>query len=186
MRSSWRSVLVLAALASVVGGCDPVAPGPEPLTAPASPSATLNDGTYTLVTAPLTTPLPRVSDWIGASGGTLRLAGHTLTVPPGAVQGPTLFSMLPLASGHVEVELLAAAIRPLLGLVDVGSDGFDEPVELTLSYAAATNVDDPDRLVILHLRDDGGVEEVPSTVHTATKTVTAELEHFSRYAMAID
>ena len=124
-----------------------------------------------------------VSRLIGVSGGSLQLAGHSLSVSAGAVSTPTVFLMVVLPDGRVEVELLALA-SSLFGVVDVGEQGFAAPVTLSLSYAAATNVDDASRLTILHLREDGTAEAIPGTVDAASQTVTARLEHFSKYCMA--
>ncbi|MBW3629047.1 MAG: hypothetical protein KY464_07085 [Gemmatimonadetes bacterium] len=131
---------------------------------------------------------PRTAQVIGVAGGALELSGHTLTVPAGAVSEPTLFSMIVLPNGRIEIELLATTVEPFGQSRDVGSGGFQNgnTVRLTLSYARATNVDDPSRLVLLYLRDDGGVEKIPTTLDQATQTITAELQHFSRYCMAMD
>jgi hypothetical protein len=108
-------------------------------------------------------------------------------VPAGAVSAPTLFSMVQLANGRIEVELLAVRVT-LFGLIDVGSGGFlnGETVGVTLSYDGATNVTDPSRLVVLRMLGGDVVEEIPTTVDAGTETVHVELEHFSRYCMAID
>lgn len=138
---------------------------------------------YRLIRQPIIDQLLRQIRLIGPEGGLIRLGGHLLEVPAGAVDRPALFSMLVLPTGYVEVELLALA--PLLSRVlDIGSDGFEEPVSLTLSYARATNVRDPDDLFVLRLNPFGRHEPLPSRVDKRRRTVTAELEHFSRYCLA--
>lgn len=143
--------------------------------------------TYTLIEGrPLLGWPLQITQLISLSGGQLTLLGHTLTVPRGAVTSPTLFTMLVGLNGYVEVHL-EALVPSLFGLLNIGGRGFREPVRLTLSYANATNVGDPNDLVIVHLPGWWGyrtAEPLPSTVDTARKTVTAELDHFSRYAMA--
>lgn len=127
-----------------------------------------------------------LSQIIGLQGGSVSLAGHTITVPFGAVTEPTLFTLELANNGYVEVEL-SAVVTDLLGrVIDVGSSGFEKPVTLSLTYARATNVTDPSRLKIVRLKSNGRHEVLPSTVQTGPLTVTATLDHFSRYAMLSD
>src|SRR5690606_11105780 len=109
-----------------------------------------------------------------------------LLVPPGAVSQPTLFSLVVLPTGYVEVEL-GAVVNSLLGLVfDVGEQGFLKPVPVTLSYSGATNVSDPSGLQIARVNSLLGyrnLEALPSTVDPQAQTVTAHLDHFSRYLL---
>ena len=125
---------------------------------------------------------------IGVNGGEITLLGHTLTVPAGAVSHPTVFTLTVLPTGYVEVNL-TATLTSVLGLVlNVGGDGFLEPVPVSLSYARATNVTDPSKLTIVHVPGLLGyrnMEPVPSQVDTVHKTVHANLEHFSRYSLAM-
>lgn len=125
-----------------------------------------------------------LSTLLGSNGGLLSLLGHSIAVPAGAVDGPALFSIEVENEGIVEVDLSATRISLLGGLIDIGAQGFDRPVTLTLSYARATNVEDPDDLVILRRLPGGGFEELPTTVNKWNKTVSAKLEHFSGYCMA--
>jgi hypothetical protein len=143
---------------------------------------------YIFVETTLLPGLPRTVELIGAAGGVVELLGHSLTVPPGAVAQPTLFSIAALPRGRIEVELLALSIDLFGRSHDVGSGGFHngKTVRLTLSYARATNVSDPSRLVVLHVSDDGAVDPLPTVVDGDARTVTVELAHFSRYCMAID
>lgn len=124
-----------------------------------------------------------VTRLLGLDGGLLSILGHSIYVPDDAIDGVALFSIQVENEGIVEVDLSATRIS-LLGLIDIGSQGFDEPVTLTLSYANATNVEDPDDLVILRRLPDGGFEELPTTVNKRNKTVSAKLDHFSGYCMA--
>jgi len=191
MPRRWKSLVACSLLSGLLlTGCEPGNPrGAQTPTAPApAPAADLSAGQYTLVESTLLSGLPRTSALIGSTGGVLSLLGHTLSVPSGAVAQPTLFTMTALPTGRIEVELLALRISLLGQSIDVGSGGFQDgkTVRLTLSYAAATNVTDPSRLVVLYVRDDGAVEELPTTVDTVARTASVELEHFSRYCMAMD
>lgn len=133
----------------------------------------------------------RVSELIGVNGGSITLLGHSLTVPAGAVDQPTLFTLLALPSGYVEVDastLLGGLLGGLFGF-NPGEEGFDRPVKLELSYDnARVRRRDEDDLVILRLNPRGYnylAEVIPSTIDERDNTGTAWLEHFSRYCMAM-
>lgn len=150
--------------------------------------------TYTLVREPLLTSLigtvdqllTSVTQLVGLDGGILRLLGHRLVVPAGAVDQPTSFTMSALLSGNVQVDLSATA-PGRSGQVDVGAEGFNRPVRLDLTYERATNVRDPRKLVILRLNPaglDALHEALPTTVDPNNERATTWLEHFSGYIMA--
>lgn len=151
-------------------------------------------GSYKLVREPLLSGLTdlKLSKLIGVEGGELTLLGHTLRVPPGAVPTPTLFTLVVLPTGYVQVEL-SATLSSVTGLLDVGSQGFLRPVPVTLTYSRATNVTDAGKLKIVRLGGPLGLfgtltgqyQVMPSAVNQTAKTVTAELEHFSEYALAM-
>lgn len=199
MTRSWVTRAGLGTLA--VLGLLAIANCNADTTAPATPSTTDTDallsnpfdllrsddgGDYTFIQENPLFPLPplTVSQLIGVSGGTLNVMGHSLVVPAGAVSRPTLFTMTLPRLGYVEVEL-HATVTDLLGrLIDVGASGFDRPVTLSMTYARATNVDDPRDLVILHKLGNNKYEVIPSVLNQSTKRLTAQLEHFSGYCMA--
>jgi hypothetical protein len=153
---------------------------------------------YTVIQEPAPKPIRSLLGWViqtveatiakllGTDGGLLSILGHILNVPAGAVSEPTLFSMTVLQNGYVEVELTAtpqSLLRRLLFWRAPPEVQFAVPVDLSLSYARATNVTDPSRLKIMRVNPDGRHEILPSTVDTVKKTVTAKLDHFSRYCM---
>lgn len=113
-------------------------------------------------------------------GGELTLLGHTLTVPAGAIDRPTMFVMSVLAGTTIQVELIA--YDPDL-YNDVGGKGFNVPVQLALSYAGAGADFDPATATIVHIETDGSRVVVPSTVDAENQVVRAELKHFSRYGL---
>jgi hypothetical protein len=195
MRTSLRTLLVTTVLASsLFAGCNLADSESRP--SPTEPQELLGGllggnkvQDYTLVKAPLISLSEvSISGLIGVQGGQITLLGHTLTVPAGAVDQPTLFALTVLPTGYIEVDL-EASLRSLLGgLLDVGGDGFLKPVPVTLSYAAGTNVSDPRRLVILRVNSLLGYskyEVMPSRVNLTGKTVSTELDHFSRYVIAM-
>lgn len=127
-----------------------------------------------------------VAALLDVAGGVLELLGHSIGVPAGAVDEPTIFSMTVIQNGYIEVDLTATPKSLLKRLFSWGKTEtvqFDRPVTLSLSYARATNVTDPTRLKIMRLLPDGRHEILPSTVDLENKTVSAELDHFSRYCM---
>ena len=123
------------------------------------------------------------SAWIGSQGGTIRTAAYTLVVPRGAVSSHTKFVVAPENNGSYTVNLHAYR-QGLLGLVDVGRKGFNKPVALTISYENANGVRDERKLTIVYLATPEAVEVQPTTVDRKEKEVTAQLRHFSKYAMA--
>lgn len=172
---------------------------PTPVEAELTPLdvASIQAQGYTVITAPKQTTTSLLG-WLvrtvestlamllGSDGGLLTLLNHILAVPAGAVDEPTLFSMTVLQNGYVEVELTAtpkSLLRRLFFWRRIEEVNFNVPVELSLSYANATNVTDPSRLKIMRVNPDGRHEILPSTIDYEKKTVTAELDHFSRYCM---
>ena len=201
MRRGWLNRTMMLALASMlfVSGCDHSAIEPE-MGAPEQTEQTeqaqqaevvVANGDYTMIEAPVMangllggllklvgSALHLVVDIIGLDGGILRLDNHSLVVPAGAVLEPTLFQMERVESRQVVVDLTATRNGR-----DVGEQGFVKPVTLSLSYEGL-NVSDPSRLFILRVMPDGRHERLPSVVDRENKTVSAELDHFSKYAMA--
>jgi hypothetical protein len=125
-----------------------------------------------------------VAAMIGSDGGSIELAGHTLTVPAGAVAHPTRFSLKLVENGFVEVDLRAAQASAAGQEVNVGKRGFATPVTLQLSYELAERVDDPAALFIAWVKPDGSLQPLRSSYDPATRTVTASLDHFSSYGLA--
>lgn len=124
-----------------------------------------------------------VTGLFGVLGGLLNVDGHGLAVPRGAVLRLTLFSMETVAGPVIDVDLNAFE-NNLVNRVLARVGLFNRPVTVELSYAEATNVTDPSRLVIVRVHDDGTLEVLPTRVDRNRRVVTAELDHFSKYAMA--
>jgi hypothetical protein len=176
--------------------CEPGrAPVSEVPTAPRFEEASGSEGsaTYKLIEGRIPSEIAdlQVSKLIGIDGGSLNLAGHTLTVPAGAVEQPTLFTMTLVTNGYVEVDLSATATDLLGNVIDVGSQGFPKGKEPTLSltYAWASNVEKGEEGKLLILRMHGEYhsdehEELESAVETDSKDVSVVLDHFSKYCVA--
>jgi hypothetical protein len=139
----------------------------------------------------VTTTAPRtesatVSVVIGSAGGSLTIPNvngsgvdFRLTVPSRAVSGPTRFTMTALPGSFKIVDLTATA-STLLGTVDVGSRGFAVPVKLEISKSNLSTTSKP--LGIVLVLPDGRIQEFPS--NESGSYVTANLPHFSRWALA--
>lgn len=125
----------------------------------------------------------KASALIGLNGGSVTLMGHTLVVPAGAVSVPTLFTMVALPTPEIDVDLSATVTGLLGGVVDVGIFGFKKPVTLSLTYSRANNVANASKLFIGYFPGDGTIEPIKSSVDTSKKTVSAKLDHFSKYGM---
>jgi hypothetical protein len=172
-----------------VAACDRGSDYSNHPTAPQSFLSGSTYGGYKLANDPLLPGLLQgqlsITGLLGTVGGTLDVLGHSIFVPKGAVSKPTLFTVFALPGGYVEVDL-RAGLRGILGiLIDIGGRGFNEPVTVTLSYERSTNIPDPSKLVVLRLNGLFGEPEViPTTVDPVNKTVSAKLDHFSRYAIA--
>lgn len=121
---------------------------------------------------------------IGAEGGSVELAGHVLTVPAGAVSHPTRFTLRLVENGFVEVDLRAARASGLQAGVDVGKQGFATPVILQLSYEQGEVRGDPAALIVAWVRPDGSLQPLRSSHDAEEQTITAPLDHFSRYVLA--
>jgi hypothetical protein len=178
----WRWLAVVAVL--VITSCDRMPTAPE--IRPESPRLTSAAGVLTAVRSkniPIDAGRRTVSATIGSSGGNLRLFGHLLAVPAGAVDHPTIFTMTVLRTGFIEVELSALSLPPSGPPVPLTT--FNTSVFLTLSYYRSPDVPskDPTKFVIVHV-DGTTLEPVPNRVFPERNRVKARLTHFSRYMMA--
>lgn len=188
LRSLPRLLAALLVFVSVAG-CDRADSGQSP-TGPQQLLGLNSLSGYTIANDPI---VPRLLDqplsiaaWVGKEGGTLTILGHTLTVPAGSVLQPTLFTMQVLPSGQVELHFTALAESLLGRILNVGTQGFEKPVVVTLTYERSTNISDPTKLIVLREKGlFGRPEPLPSRVDLENKTVTARLDHFSRYFVAL-
>ncbi|MQA91387.1 MAG: hypothetical protein GEU90_14350 [Gemmatimonas sp.] len=123
---------------------------------------------------------------IGPEGGTLAIAGgHSLYFPPGALPDT----------------LTVSAVRdPLKILVDFAPHGLVFPdsaqPQLTYSYEGGIllgllspllgGLIDPSDLLVVYLNGRLVADILPTTVDEDAKVATANLSHFSTYALATD
>ena len=190
MKRSFKALLAVALVVTPLLTSCSEARDPVGATPPVDPQAGLISdllgGTLKLVNVILKGPDANgeeVSAWIGPQGGTITTAANTLTIPANAVSKSTRFDLEPINDGTYTVELHAYQ-QGLLGLVDVGGKGFQEPVSLTFSYKNALGIENPTKLVILWVRPDGKLEIQSTELNKKDDTATSWLSHFSKYALA--
>ena len=179
MSKVLRNGMWALALTVAMVGCDNVQD--TALLGPGSSSdvliVTTDENGYT--TATETEPeVGVVTAVIGENGGELNIGKHKLSVPAGAVTAPTTFSMEKFP-GVIRVNLTATRLL----LNDVGAAGFLKPVRLTFSFENVSNIDDGElsKVEVFWMKADGTIEAQQSAVDHATKTVQANLNHFSIY-----
>ena len=118
---------------------------------------------------------------IDENGGSLNIGNHVLTVPAGAVDAPTTFTMTKLVD-EIEVGLTATRVLPN----DIGHAGFNVPVRLSLSYANAAEVPaNAAEMAVAWVKANGDIEPQPSEVDMSGEAVVGSLKHFSAYAIVI-
>ncbi len=78
-----------------------------------------------LAICPITTT-ESITRSIGPEGGSLRIAGHRMVIPPGVVASPTEFTLRAPAGRYLTVDIMAGASDHLQ---------FSSPLAVTISYA---------------------------------------------------
>ena len=108
---------------------------------------------------------------IGSAGGTLRVGPHTLVVPRGALTRSVTITGEVVTGRVNSVRMLPEGLR------------FQKSATLTMSYSNCFGILSPKKIVytdeLLNL-----LEILSSVDLTKSKSVRANLEHFSRYAIA--
>jgi hypothetical protein len=109
---------------------------------------------------------------IGEAGGTLDFGPHTLRIPAGALDGPTVITAEGLTSLRVEARFAPHGLR------------FHRPVSLELSRKHCEGHADRQHRIV-YLGDGTDVREwIPSDDDDAEGEVRARIAHFSAYAVA--
>jgi hypothetical protein len=109
---------------------------------------------------------------IGPDGGTLHVGEHTLEIPKGALTQETLILAEAPTSSLVDVRFQPHGLQ------------FLKPVSLTLSYKRCVRPTSANFL-IAYLEQGNQVSELrPSVDDKTNEDVEADIEHFSRYAIA--
>ena len=157
------------------------------------------------------------AQWIDRQGGYVVIYGtsdegttiaHVLAVPKNAVREKTLFCMRLYNGSHMQVKLKALALvrsnKNKTEIINIGKDGFREPVQLYMSYHQARVVrvggdgqpqlsplttDEAQRLYVAY-EPDAAVTPTDrmQTINLSQwdKYIVATLPHFSKYVMMLD
>jgi hypothetical protein len=189
----------VVACVAIFTSCDRPAPNEVVIPQGLKPSATVvvgsNGNSYTLLEGQIQTSTQSASQWIGPLGGTVIIVGtahglptaHTIVVPPLAVLQNTKFTMTLSGGNYISVRLKAERYNLFGQLVDIGHQGFNLPVLLTLSNANAINLLNPLHAVILYDPENGQpMQLVPSVAIGGQLLVVGTLNHFSKYTSAED
>jgi hypothetical protein len=188
MRSSQRKVLIACLAIGILASCqDASGPGSHDYTG--APLAARMDDSALVSGEPVALRVPNPEDvwgwgYIEASGGKIRLEGHEVLVPNGAVSERTLFVIRERAGEFLVVDLMAFRDDGLWTPVTT----FPKPVKLKLSYKGLA-VKYPKRLTILYLPDDelsGEKIVIPTAVSELAENMVSKLDHFSSYAAGIN
>lgn len=169
--------LLVAAL--VAWGCEPAGQ----LIGPGEPNFTSDPPKYRAVEGGPTSTDTVASAVIGESGGVLRVSGHRLTIPGGAVKQATTFTIRALQDGRVGVKMIATAVGSTVEN-DIGSKGFWKPLELRMDYTQVTESGlDSNKYLVGYDKKDGSYEAQKSWVDGQNRWLFGEVKHFSEYVI---
>ena len=173
VRRLWSAVL-LAAASALTLGCGDHSPLDVASRAPTPQSALIGGPlapTGLLTCQPL--PYDSATQTIGPDGGTIRVGPHSLLIPAGALPSPTVITAV-VVSGPVT----AARFEPE-GLQ------FQQTAYLTMSYANCDLLGSLAPKRIAYTTDALDIlSYLVSVDDLVAGQVTAELHHFSEYAIA--
>lgn len=109
---------------------------------------------------------------VGPNGGTVRIGDHELVIPRGALAQEELIVADAPPSSLVDVRFFPHGLQ------------FARPAQLKLSYKDCV-LPTASEFMIAYLGQGGRVLELPPSVdHQANDEVEADIDHFSRYAIA--
>jgi hypothetical protein len=108
---------------------------------------------------------------IGPRGGTLKAGEHELVIPAGALDHEVLIVAEAPTSSRVDVQFVPHGLQ------------FLKPAQLKLSYKGCVRPTSVDFL-IAYIQGNRVLELPPSVDHKADDEVEADIDHFSRYAVA--
>lgn len=160
------TVLVLGAAFACAENAMPTSPG-DP-SAPTVSFRKARDG-KTVADCPLQKEAWKTVQ-IGPKGGTVSVPGSTLIVPAGALPRTVAITAHALPTTSASVQFLPEGLQ------------FSVPAKLTITYAKC--VTPLFGVNVAYVQADTVTEVEPSTNHPLFKYVTAEISHFSSYAVA--
>lgn len=165
--------LALMAALSVAVACSTADDSLGPSQAPQiQPSASLTGSLLnTSLLACSAQPYTKKTQTVGSAGGTILVGTHRLVIPAGALASP--------------VKITAEQVTGRVNSVRFAPEGlkFAKPATLTLSYANCSPLMLLKRVAYTN-ELLGILELLPSLDDLRTKSVSAPIRHFSRYAVA--
>ena len=164
------AVLLVVSLAAV--GCDGAG---DALLAPDAPLLAASGST--LVECPVS-ETRSVTRTLLPTGGEIELDGHRMTVPPGAIEFLTTFTLTAPKSNYVEIEIHAQGAEHFTFLDDVS---------ITISYDRCTRSNINQSALTAWYIDSGTkalISEMGGTDDKLARTVTFDSDHLSGFAIA--
>jgi hypothetical protein len=162
--------ILFASLALALSGCND--------TSPTEPLARRMPREPRLLTCPNSTPLTSTFVADPLLGGSLTLAGTTVTIPSGAVTLPTVFVVTIPASRYMEIEVHALGLTEFI---------FGQPATISIDYSRCTRpAADRNTLQAFYIDSDTKalLENMNGTDDKAARKVTFNTGHLSGYALA--
>lgn len=168
-RTIGRCTAAILGFLAILNCGEERATGLDPSTALLSSRGLVECPTSQTLTTSLLVPL---------TGGTVSLAGSSITIPDGALDVPRLITVSVPASRYMEIEIHADDLTSLV---------FQKPVSITIDYSRCgrSNIDARplrawyiEKLTKQRLEDMGGVDD------KADRTVRFDSGHLSNYAIA--
>jgi hypothetical protein len=177
MRRSRSFLNLILGVAIALAACSNQQAGPVGPQPPLAPAFILSSLTGAQVSLPSCDVLPAasVSGSFDQSGGVLQVGPHTLVIPSGALDGAVTIT------GSIKPDSINSIHFEPEGLQ------FRRPALLTMSYANCQIVRPLRRPLRIVYTDDllsTLLEILPSMDESSSKAVSANLKHFSQYAVA--
>ena len=136
-----------------------------------------NDTVPSLVECPTNTTVQTTAT-VGLLGGVLNLAGTTVTIPVGALLGPTTIVLTIPASRYMEIDVSVPGIDHFL---------FEKSILVTMDYSRCNRNDllfTPLQVWHIDTETKALLEQMPSIDSKLTQTITFSTGHLSGYALA--
>jgi len=166
---TMRTRRIFAAIAVVVIGCSD--------TTPTDPQLGLTSGPK-LLSCPSATPLTGTFVADPLLGGSLSLAGTSVTIPPGGVSLPTLFVLTIPASPYMEIEVHADGLTSFI---------FNQPATISIDYSRCGHPRSDKRSLQAWYLDSvtkALLENMNGTDDRVAERVTFTTGHLSGYGVA--
>jgi hypothetical protein len=108
---------------------------------------------------------------IGIDGGTISLCGNSLVIPAHSLRSLTHIQLVPVQGQPGVVQFYPEGLQ------------FSPSAKPTLTLST-DGIGNPANAYIVYTDDEGNVKEVETTTSRTAHTVSAQIGHFSRYAVS--